>query len=232
MRALALILVSAQLGLWTWFAFAVAPEDAARPVRVPDDGRDEPSAASLNNEGVALDRAGRRGDALAHFERAHDFRPLDATIRTNLERQRARVRERAWLRALVPLAVLVAFFAVAMFVLAAVRRARDARRLRRVRLRGDPWVRIDRDADAAELRLAFSEDVDRLVRRHPLTIVWSSARQGKHMKSRPPVVAEGRSVKVQLDAERVERLRRYPGDWKGFLYLGKTPVGETAARVG
>ena len=52
------------------------------------------------------------------------------------------------------------------------------------------------------------------------------------MKSRPPVEAEGRCCTVKLDRDRLERLRRYPGDWKGFLYLGKTPVGETAARVG
>ena len=70
------------------------------------------------------------------------------------------------------------------------------------------------------------------MRRHPLTIVWSCAGQGKHMKSRPPVRVEGRALKVRLDKDRIERLRRHPGDWKGFLYLGKTPVGETAARVG
>ena len=51
------------------------------------------------------------------------------------------------------------------------------------------------------------------------------------MKSRPPVRADGRAVTVKLDQDRLERLRRYPGDWKGFLYLGRTAVGETAARV-
>jgi hypothetical protein len=51
------------------------------------------------------------------------------------------------------------------------------------------------------------------------------------MKSRPPVEAEGKALKVRLEGERLERLRRYPGEWKGFLYFGRTPVGEAAARV-
>jgi hypothetical protein len=98
-----------------------------------------------------------------------------------------------------------------------------------VRLRGDPWVRIARDAKDADLPLRFSEPVGRLLRRHPLTIVWSC--NGKHMKSRPPVHAKDASVTVHLDGERIGRLRLHPGDWRGFLYLGETPVGETAARV-
>jgi hypothetical protein len=36
---------------------------------------------------------------------------------------------------------------------------------------------------------------------------------------------------VQLDGERLERLRCYPGEWRGFLYFGRQQVGEAAARV-
>ena len=68
--------------------------------------------------------------------------------------------------------------------------------------------------------------------RHPLTIVWSSARHGKHMKSQPPVEADGRKAVVRLDGKRLERLRSFPGEWKGFLYLDGRPVGEATARVG
>jgi hypothetical protein len=108
---------------------------------------------------------------------------------------------------------------------------RDGAKLSRVRVAGDPWFLIPNEGDKAELEVRFSEPLDGLVRRHPLTIVWSSARHGKHMKSRPPVEAAGKALKVRLEGERLERLRRYPGEWKGFLYLGRTPVGETAARV-
>ena len=70
------------------------------------------------------------------------------------------------------------------------------------------------------------------MRRHPLTIVWSSAGHGKHMKSQPPVKVDGDSATVELDEDRLDRLRRYPGDWNGFLYLGRTQVGRAAAKVG
>jgi len=121
---------------------------------------------------------------------------------------------------------------VLLLVLAwGARGARDHARLARVRLRGDPWFVIARESDRAELPLRFSEPLGCLIRRHPLTIVWSSARHGKHMKSRPPVDARGNALTVKLEGERLERLRRYPGEWRGFLYLGKTQVGEAAARV-
>jgi hypothetical protein len=52
------------------------------------------------------------------------------------------------------------------------------------------------------------------------------------MKSRPPAEAKGRKLRVELEGKRLERLRRFPGEWKGFLYLGKTQVGKAGARVG
>jgi hypothetical protein len=101
-----------------------------------------------------------------------------------------------------------------------------------LKLRGDPWVRIAPEDKKVELPLRFSEPLNGLIRRHPLTIVWSSARQGKHMRSQPPVAVHGKKCTVKLNEDRIDRLRRHPGDWRGFLYLGKTQVGETAARVG
>ena len=71
-----------------------------------------------------------------------------------------------------------------------------------------------------------------LLDRHPLTVVWSSARHGKHMKSRPPLELDGRKAVIRLDGERLERLQRYPGEWKGFFYLDGREVGEAVARVG
>ena len=115
MRAFAWIALTALLSLWGWFAFGVAAADTRRPVPVEADGK-ELSAATLNNEGVRLDRRGRKADALAHFERAHDFRPLDATIAKNVERQSARVRVEGWLRLLVPASVLGSIFAVFAFL--------------------------------------------------------------------------------------------------------------------
>ncbi|MGH7163173.1 MAG: hypothetical protein ACREID_06800, partial [Planctomycetota bacterium] len=82
------------------------------------------------------------------------------------------------------------------------------------------------------MALRFNEPVDRLLARHPLTVVWSSAAHGKHMKSRPPVEGKGAEWNVVLEGDRLERLRRCPGAWRGFLYLGRSPVGEAAARVG
>jgi hypothetical protein len=225
MRALTLILAAAVLGLWGFFLVRVAPLDSRPPEMVRAD--DELSAASLNNDGVRLAREGRNGDALAYLRRAGDFRPLDPAIARNVARQEARMRKAAWAR------VLVIGTGAAVLVLLAygARSVRDRARLARVRVKGDPWFVIPRDGDRAELPLRFSEPLGCLVRRHPLTIVWSSARHGKHMKSRPPVEAEGRALTVKLEGERLERLRRYPGEWKGFLYLGNTQVGEAAARV-
>jgi hypothetical protein len=231
MRALFLVLVSALAGLWGWYALDVAPQDRGRPVAVEATG-EGPSAASLNNEGVRLLRRGRTADALLHFERAHEFRPLDATIAANLGRARARHAREAWRAALVP----VSAAAGALLALAILwhlgRRAGDRVRLARLRLRGDPWLRVRPGDEQAELRLRFSEPLGSLVRRHPLTIVWSCAALGKHMKSRPPARAEGQDCVVRLDGERLERLRRHPGDWRAFLYLGRTEVGRAAARVG
>jgi hypothetical protein len=230
MRALNLILISALAGLWAYFAVEIASRDAAPPVTVKADG-EKLSAATLNNEGVRLDRAGRRADALAYLERAHQFRPHDAVIATNYERQHARVSRRGWARVLVVGTLFVILFVGTTTIVRFVRWARDRAHLARIRLRGDPWLRIEKRAASAEMPLRFSEPPGRLLRRHPLTIVWSSAKHGKHMKSRPPVSADGRALIVKLDRDRLERLRRHPGDWKGFLYLGRTAVGETAARV-
>ena len=112
------------------------------------------------------------------------------------------------------------------------RRIRDRFRLGRTHVRGEPWVRIDGKTKKAELNLHFTEPVGCLLRRHPLVIVWSSAQHGKHMKSRPEASAKGATLRVPLKGHRLNELRRYPGDWKAFLYLGKTPVGRAAARVG
>jgi hypothetical protein len=230
MRALNLILISALSGLWVYFAVEVAPLDTTRPVAVKADGK-ELSAATLNNEGVRLDREGHRGDALAYLERAHEFRPKDAVIARNVESQRARVAKRGWARMLGVGTLFVILFVGTTTIVRFVRWARDKARLSRVRLHGDPWLRIEERERSAEMPLRFSEPVGPLLRRHPLTIVWSSAKHGKHMKSRPPVCVDGRALTVRLDRDRLERLRRHPGDWKGFLYLGRTAVGETAARV-
>jgi hypothetical protein len=230
MRALNLILISTLAGLWVYFAVDVAPEDTTAPVAVKADG-EKLSAATLNNKGVRLDREGRRADALAYLERAHQFRPHDTVIASNFERQQARVARRGWVRVLAVGTLFVLAFVGVTTVLRFVRWARDRARLARIRLRGDLWLRVEKRETSAEMSLRFTEPVGPLLRRHPLTIVWSSAKHGKHMKSRPPVRADGRAVMVKLDADRLERLRRYPGDWKGFLYLGRTAVGETAARV-
>jgi len=230
MRALNLILISTLAGLWVYFAVDVAPEDTSPPVAVKADG-EKLSAATLNNEGVRLDREGRRADALAYLERAHQFRPHDTVIARNFEHQQARVARRGWVRVLAVGTLFVIVFVGVTTVLRFVRWVGDRARLARIRLQGDPWLRIEKRETSAEIPLRFSEPVGPLLRRHPLTIVWSSAKHGKHMKSRPPVHADGRALTVELDQDRLGRLRRYPGDWKGFLYLGRTAVGETAARV-
>ncbi len=230
LRVLTMILVPLVLGLWGYYLAAVAPLDSRPPVAVEPDG-EELSAATLNNEGVRLARQGRHGDALVYLRRARDFRPLDPVFAGNAAREEARVDKLGWARILglgTVIAVLDLLFAGLWHI---VRRVRDGAKLARMRLAGDPWFLIPRDGDRAELAMKFSEPLEGLVRRYPLTIVWSSARHGKHMKSRPPVEAAGHGLKVKLEGERLARLRRYPGEWRGFLYFGRTPVGEAAARV-
>ncbi len=230
LRVLTMILVPAVLGLWGYFLVAVAPLDSTPPAAVKPDG-DELSAATLNNEGVRLARAGQEGDALEYLRRARDFRPLDPVIARNAERQEARVEKAGWARILGLGTVVAALELLFAAIWHGVRRVRDRARLAKLKLAGDSWFLIPREGDRAELALRFSEPLDGLVARHPLTIVWSSAVHGKHMKSRPPVAAQGKGLTVKLEGERLERLRRYPGDWKGFLYFGRTPIGEAAARV-
>ena len=233
MRAFNLIVISALIGLWSYFALAVAEADTSAPVALAVPVRaDGPTAESLNNEGVRLSRVGRPADALAYFEQAHAFRPLNEEIAANLARQQARVGSRGWLLALGVSTAAAIVLLLGTGVVALVRGAFDRVRLARLRLRGDVWVRVRPGDKKVEMPLRFSERVESILRRHPLTIVWSSSGQGKHMKSRPPVAAKGKKCTVKLDADRLERLRRYPGLWKGFLYIGRTLVGEAAARVG
>jgi hypothetical protein len=230
MRAFTFILVATVLGLWAYYVAAADALDSRPPVAVAADGV-ELSAATLNNEGVRLALSGRDGDALAYLRRARDFRPLDPVLRGNVARQEARMRRAAWSRALGLGTAASTVLLLVAGTFHGVRRARDRARLARLRLAGDSWFVIPREGAAAELPLRFSGPLDGLLGRHPLTIVWSSAAHGKHMKSRPPAAAHGHALTVQLDGERLGRLRRYPGEWRGFLYLGRTPVGEAAARV-
>ncbi|MEM8884343.1 MAG: hypothetical protein AAGD14_09755 [Planctomycetota bacterium] len=234
MRTLLTISLTMLIALWCWFAFAVAPVPARgaapQPVMVLDGEQERVTAEALHNEGVALNRAGRPGDALLYFERAVSFRPLNETYRASAQWQRARLERRAWLRFLVPASALTLLLGFVASVRGAFRRHRERRALRG--LRGDGWTRIGRGDDEAELNVRFNEEVEPLLARHPLTVVWSSARHGKHMKSRPPVETMGRKAVIRLEGERLERLQRYPGEWKGFLYLDGHEVGEAVARVG
>jgi len=233
MRAITIVLITAVAALWVWFAIAVGPQDAHRPSRIitekPLQGI---SAVSLHNEGVSLNEQGKPGDALLYFERARDFRPMDAQLIASYEQQRAFIAKRAWARVLVPSTLLVLVISAVAGVRGFVMRRRDRHALGRLRLRGGRWFHIRPSAEQAELKFRFNHDIRRVLERHPLTIVWSSARHGKHMKSRPPVEANGRKAVVRLDGKRLERLRKFPGDWKGFLYLDGRPVGEATARVG
>jgi len=228
MRALSLISCSALLGLWAYYGCVVSQRDRALPVPVAQSTTEEIDAASLNATAVRLARQGRESDALAYLERAHEFRPQDPVIANNLARQRNRVARVGWLRVLIPGTLLAAV--LALFLL--MRRARDAARLRRLRMRGEPWLAIQPGDAKACLELSFSAPVGGLLRRHPLQVVWSSAAYNKHMKSRPPVRARGRRCRIELDRTRLDRLRRYPGLWKAFIYVDKTAVGKAAARVG
>ncbi|MHC4339624.1 MAG: hypothetical protein ACYSX0_05345, partial [Planctomycetota bacterium] len=63
MRAITFILISALLSLWAYYYVAVGSADATVPQLVPVVADGEVSAASLNNEGVQLDRQGRTADA-------------------------------------------------------------------------------------------------------------------------------------------------------------------------
>jgi len=233
MRAFTIVLITAVAALWVWFAIAVGPQDARPPRRIitelPLQGI---SAVSLHNDGVALNESGKPGDALLYFERAHSFRPMDVALATSYKQQQAYVAKRAWARVLVPATLLVIAFLVIAVLRGLIVRRRDRRVLRRLRLRGGRWIRIRPNAEQAELKFRFNHDVRGVLARHPLTIVWSSARHGKHMKSQPPVEVDGRKAVVRLDGERLDRLRRFPGEWKGFLYLDGRPVGEATARVG
>ena len=232
MRALTVILLAALLSLWAYYAVEIAGEPTRLPVAVLEhDGDEEISAARLNNEGVELNSRGRRADALAYFEKAHGFRSNDPVIGENLRRQKSGLLKEAWQQALILSSVVTGFLLGGGAIFSAARGAAESRRLKRLRLRGDPFVTIRPGQEMVKVPLRFSEPVGKLAKRHPLIIVWSCARHGKHMKSRPPTKADGRRLDVELGAERLDRLRRYPGLWKGFLYLGKTPVGEAAARV-
>ena len=228
MRTLALLLFAAMLTLWAWFLIEVAPRDSRRVRPVAE----ETAAAELHNEGVRLDRQGRRADALLYFERAHRFRPLTPAYEVSYKRQEARVAKRAWMRFLIPATAFTILFSVIAVLRGWAHALRDRCALRRLRLRGENWFRIRPEDHTAQLPLRFNREVGRLLARHPLTVVWSSARHGKHMKSRPPVETEGKRAILRLDEERIERLRRYPGDWKGFFYLDGREVGKATARVG
>ena len=234
MRALTLILITCLAGLWTYFGAVVAKADSAPPVPIPAAAADagEPTAEALNNRGVLLDRAGRQADGLAFLERAHQFRPNDKVILANLERQSARVQKRGWLRALVAGTLAGGVFIFGGGFWRVLRGWSEGHKLAHLHVRGDNRFEIRPGDGEVELPLRFNQPVAPLLRRHPLTVVWSSRRYGKHMKSRPPVTADGSRLTIRLDRDRVERLARYPGAWRGFLYLGRTQVGEAAARVG
>ena len=233
MRALSIILFTAVATLWIWFVVAVAPLDSRRPRPVQViETESGVTAASLHNRGVSLHRQGQHGDALLYFERAHSFRPLEATFEQSYARQQSYIAKRAWARVLIPLTLLAIVLMIVMGVRRTVLRRRDRRRLRGLRLRGDNWFRIRAKDKSVDMKLRFNHEVEGVIGRHPLTIVWSSARHGKHMKSQPPVETSGRHALVKLDGERLQRLRRFPGEWKGFLYLDGQSVGEATARVG
>jgi len=228
-----LALLTALIALWVWFAVDVAPRESRAPRPVPVAGKAQGTTAeTLHNRGVDLNRRGRPGDALAYFERARDFRPLEPVYASSVARQRARLAKRAWLRVLVPATVAALLLVLLSAARSGARRRRERNDLRRLSLRGGNRYRIRPQDAVAELPLRFNREVGDLLERFPLTVVWSSARHGKHMKSRPPVEADGRSAVLKLDEERLGRLRQYPGEWKGFFYLDGREVGQAVARVG
>ena len=235
MRAIALFLLTVLLTLWAWFVVEVAPQDSRRSRPVPVDtglATDAPTAETLHNAGVEAEHGGRTGDATLYFQRAHQFRPLSSVYSVAYERSVARAQKRAWVRFLVPATALTILFLAFATLRSVVRRISDRRRVRKLQIRGDNWIRIRSDEETASFPLQFNRQLGRILKRHPLTVVWSSARHGKHMKSTPPVETQGRQATLRLDATRLERLRRYPGDWKGFFYLDGHEVGNATARVG
>lgn len=231
MRAIYLIVLSALAGLWGYYAVEIDQRDVSTPVVVPVETTDKTNASSLNNMGVMLIRKGRPGDALAYFERAHSFRPDDPVILANYERQQARVVRRGWLRALLIGTAATLLFLVVSIVWRVTRGTMDRFRLAGLRVHGNRWLHIDPAAKDAKLTMRFSHSVKGLVRRHKPNVVWTCAEQNQHMKSRRSVKVKGRECRVTLDGKRLKQLRKYPGKWRCILRLGRTEVGEAAARV-
>lgn len=234
MRAITLIVLSALAGLWGYYAVEVSQHDTSRPDLVAvetTNQSDKTSASSLNNTGVMLDRQGRHADALAHFQRAHSFRPDDPAIFANYRRQKARVVRMGWWRALLIGSTLVGVFVVGGGIWRITRGAMDHVRLARLRLAGKRIVRIDPSDKEAELAIRFNHPVRGLCRRHKPNVVWTCAEQNQHMKSRRSVKVSGRECRVRLDKKKLKQLRRYPGHWRCILRLGDTEVGEAAAKV-
>ena len=231
MRALTLIAVSALAGLWGYFGSVISEAPTGRPVPVAATagGAD---AGTLNNTGVGLFEQGRHADALAYFRRAHEFRPGAGTIETNYQWQRARVRRVAWEHALGILTTLAALLLFGGHAWRGILRWRDRCLLRRLKLSGARVVEIGPDTREAELDLRFSESLGCVARRHPPNVVWTCASHNQHMKSRRSIKVKGRECRVKLDRKKIEQLRRFPGLWRCILRLGKTEVGEAAARVG
>jgi len=231
MRAITLILVSALVGLWGYFGSVISEAPTGRPVRVAANAGDA-DAGTLNNTAVGLFEQGRHADALAYFQRAHEFRPGAGTIKTNYQWQRARVRRAAWEHALGILTTVAVLFLFGGHAWRGVRRWRDRSLLRRLKVFGAKLVEIGPDTREAELELRFSEPVGRVARRHRPNVVWTCAAHNQHMKSRRSIKVKGRGCRVKLDKKKVEQLRRFPGLWRCILRLGKTEVGEAGARVG
>jgi len=215
-----LFLLSSLALLWGHYLLFVAPPPAAPLASVGGEGL----AARLNDDAA---RSRHAGDALALLEKAAELAPGHPAIAANLEAARARALDAAWRRILLPASALLGTLLLA----GAVRRRRDRRRLRAIRVLGEPHLAIGAAEERALFRLPLNRSPGRLVRRHPLTIVWSSAAHGRHMKSRPPARLRDGAIEVTLDRDRLARLRACPGAWRAFLYLGETRVGEATARV-
>jgi len=234
MRTIAFILITALTALWLYFG-VVSEHRANGPlvgIEGPAMDGAAPTSSGLNNEGVRLAAEGRAEDALVYLERARDFNPEHPVIRANIDKQETRIWKDAFQNVLIAGTVMVGVLFGGGAVFGAFRALAEKRRLNRLHLCAEPALTIRPGETHAKLTLPFNRALCRgLLRRNPLTIVWSCSGQGKHMKSRPPVKVSGKRIEVELDHERVERLRRYPGNWRGFLYLGNTPVGEAVARV-
>lgn len=232
MRALTWILVPGLIALWTYFGSEI-DRPADRPVRVAADAaQGETDAGTLNNRGVTLFEQGDHADALAYFERAHQFRPDAQLIEKNYRGQLVRVRREAWERALVLLTIVAVVLLFFGHTWRGARCVRDHRRLKRLRLHGGRRVHVGPDTKEEQLDLRFNESVDGLARRHPPSVVWTCSEQNQHMKSRRSVKVKDRDCTITLDRKKIKQLRRYPGHWRCIVRLGKTEVGEAAARVG